>query len=150
MPRTLTSANSSLIIAIPDVFPVPLPVEGYATDDAFAVEQFTTAEAVMGVDGKMSAGYMPAIKPLTITLQADSPSLEIFDAWIGAMESAREVFYAEVTIVIPSIDKTYNLRKGALTNAMKLPPAKKTLQPVPYVIAFESVEPALISATVAL
>lgn len=145
MPRTLTSANSSFVLNIPGVFPIPIAVQGYATDDAFAVEAFDTAEAVMGVDGKMSAGFTPNVKKLTVTLQADSPSLEIFDAWVGAMESAREVFYGDATIVIPSINKTYNLRKGALTNAKKLPDAKKILQAVPYVITFESIEPALIA-----
>lgn len=145
MPRTITSANSSFVLNIPDVFPIPLAVQGYAADDAFSVEAFDVAEAMMGVDGKMSAGYTPNVKKLTVVLQADSPSLETFDAWVGAMEQAREVFLADVTITIPSINKTYNMRRGALTNAKKLPDAKKVLQPVQYVITFEAIEPALIS-----
>lgn len=148
MPRTITSANSTFILNIPGVFPAPLPIQGYAADDAFTVEPFDTAEAIVGVDGKLSAGFTPTPKKLTVMLQADSPSLEIFDAWLGAMESAREVFFAEATITLPSIAKTYNMRKGVLTNAVKLPPNKKTLQPVQYVITFESIEPALISATI--
>jgi hypothetical protein len=148
MPRTITSANSSFVLNIPGVFPVPIPLEGYAADDAFMVEPFDTAEALMGVDGKMSAGFTPNVKNLTVTLQADSPSLEVFDAWVGAMETNREVFYADATIVLPSISKTYNMRKGALKNATKLPDAKKVLQPVKYVIAFEAIEPALIAAVI--
>lgn len=148
MPRTITSANSTFVLAIPGVFPVPLPIQGYAADAAFAVESFDTAQALMGVDGRMSAGYTPEVKKLTVTLQADSPSLEVFDAWLGAMESAREVFFADATIVIPSISKTYNCRKGVLTNTPKLPEAKKVLQPVTYTITFEAIEPALIAATI--
>jgi hypothetical protein len=148
MPRTITSANSTFVLNIPGVFPVPLPIQGYAADDAFTVEPFDTAEALVGVDGKLSAGYTPTPKKLTVMLQADSPSLEVFDAWLGAMESAREVFFAEATIVLPAISKTYNLRKGVLTNAVKLPPNKKVLQPVQYTITFESIEPALIAATI--
>lgn len=143
--RTLTSANSVLTLNIPGVFPIPVGIEGYAADDAFAVEAFDLAEAVMGVDGKMSAGYTPNVKKLTVTLQADSPSVEVFDAWRQAIESAREVFFSEITITIPSVGKTYNLRKAILSNAMSLPPAKKILQPLPYVISFESVDVALIS-----
>ena len=146
MSRTITSANSTFVLNIPGVFPIPLAIQGYAADDAFTVEPFDTAEALMGVDGKMSAGYTPTPKKLTVMLQADSPSLEIFDAWVGAMESAREVFFADATIVLPSIQKTYSLTKGALTNAVKLPPNKKVLQPVQYVITFESIQPALIAA----
>lgn len=145
MPRTITSANSSFVLAIAGVFPVPIPIEGYAADDAFAVEPFDTAEALMGVDGKMSAGFTPSTKKLTVMLQADSPSLEVFDAWVGAMESAKEVFFAEATIVLPSVGKTFNMRRGVLSNAVKLPAAKKVLQPVQYVITFESIQPAIIS-----
>lgn len=143
--RTITSANSSFILTVPGVFPVGVPIQGYAADDAFSVEPFDTAEALMGVDGKMSAGFTPNIKKLTVVLQADSPSIEVFDGWVGAMEQSREVIFGTATITIPSIGKTYNMRKGALTNAKKLPDAKKVLQPVQYVITFESIEPALIS-----
>jgi hypothetical protein len=73
--------------------------------------------------------------------------LEVFDAWIGAKKSAREEFFCDATIVLPSIGKTYNLRKGSLSNVMTLPPAKKVLQPATYVITFESVEAALLAAT---
>jgi len=86
------------------------------------------------------------VKKLTVTLQADSPSLEIFDAWKGAQDSAREVFLCDATIVIPAISKTYNLVKGVLNNTSTMPDAKKTLQAVKYVITFESIEPALIAA----
>lgn len=145
MSRTITSANSSFVLSIAGVFNVPIPIEGYAADDAFAVEAFDTAETPMGVDGHMAAGFVPTPKKLTVMLMPDSPSLEVFDAWLGAMETAKEVFFAEATIVLPSIGKTYNMRKGVLTSAVKLPPAKKVLQPVQYVITFESIQPAVIS-----
>lgn len=145
MARTITSANSSFILNIPGVFPVPIPIQGYAADDAFTVEPFDMSETLMGVDGKLSGGYTPTPKKLTVMLQADSPSLEVFDAWAGATEQAREVFPAEATIVLPSIGKTYNLRRGFLKSATKLPPNKKVLQPVTYSIEFEAIDTALIS-----
>jgi hypothetical protein len=141
---TITSANSQVILSIPDVFPTPIALQGYAADDAFSVESFETAEALMGVDGVMSAGYTPNIKKFTIVFQADSASLEVMDAWVGAMESNNEVYFANMVIVLPSLGtngKSYNFTKGALTGAKKLPDAKKVLQPVAYVISWESIDP---------
>lgn len=143
--RTITSANSSFILSIPDVLGAPVPLQGYAADAAFAVEPFDTAEAVMGVDGKMSAGYTPNVKKLTVSLMADSDSVEVFNQWLGAMDQAREVFFCGATIVIPSIGKTFNCVKGVLTNTPKLPEAKKVLQALTYTITFEDIQPALIS-----
>lgn len=143
--RTITSANSSLVLNIPGVLAAPLPLEGYAADAAFAVEPFDTAEAIMGVDGKLSAGYTPQPKKMTISIQADSPSMEVFEQWLGAMEQQREVFFATLTVNIPSIQKTFNCTKGVLTNTPKMPEAKKTLQPVVFTITFEDIQPALLS-----
>lgn len=143
--RTLTSANSKLIISIPGVFPVPIPIEGYAADDAFTVDPFDMGETLMGVDGKLSGGYTPVPKKLNVVLQADSPSVDVFNAWAQAIQSARETLVAEVTVVIPSIGKTFTLTKGFLKQATMVPPNKKVLQPVNYSIEFETIQSALIS-----
>ncbi len=145
MARTITAANSSFVLAIAGVFPVPIPIEGYATDDAFTNEVFPMAQALMGVDGKLSSGYTPEPKKLTVMLMPDSPSLEVFDAWRQATETAKEVFLAEATIVLPALGKTYNMRKGTLTSATGIPGVKKVLQPAQFEITFESIQPAAIS-----
>lgn len=136
---TITSANSSLTLSVPDVFAVAQPIQGYAADDAFTNEAVDIGEAIMGVDGFMSAGFTPAITKLTITLQADSPSVTVFDAWLAAEKAAREKFFANVSISLPSVGKIYTLSKGALTKAKQLSDAKKVLQPVQYEVSFESV-----------
>jgi hypothetical protein len=139
MSSTITSANSVFTLVVPLVFPVPINVQGYAADDAFATEAVDSAEAVMGVDGKMSAGYTPFPTKLNVTLQADSDSISIFDTWLGAMQTAKEVFFGDATIVMPSVGRTYILTKGAMTRITQFPAAKKILQPVQYEITFESV-----------
>lgn len=142
--RTITSANSQFVLTIPDVFPAPVVMQGYAADDAFSVEAFDVAETLMGVDGNMSAGFVPNVKKLTFMLQADSPSLAAIEAWLGAMETAREVIFASAVIVLPSTQRTYIFTKGVLTNAKKLPDGKKVLQPVPYVITWQDIKAVLI------
>ena len=77
----------------------------------------------------------------TITLQADSPSKDIFTALIQAMKTAREVYFVSGSIALPSTGEAFTLTRGILTNAKQIPDAQKVLQPVDYVITWESVEP---------
>jgi hypothetical protein len=145
---TITAANSVFTLSIPDVFPTPQQLQGYATDDAFASENVEPAEAMMGVDGLMSAGFTPFPTKITIAFMADSPSIQIMESWLGAMKAAQEVFFADASILLPSVSKAYACTKGALTGAKQFPDAKKVLQAVQYVITWESVVPAPVPAPV--
>lgn len=136
---TITSANSVFTLTATAVFPVPQALQGYAADDAFAVEAIAMADVMMGVDGKLSAGYTPTPTKVTISLQADSPSIAIFQAIVDATRVSRDIIYLDGNIVLPATGKSYSLTKGVLTNASQIPDAKKTLQPQKYEITFESV-----------
>jgi hypothetical protein len=142
--RTITSANLVATLVVPDVFPVPQTLQGFAVDDAFDTENVETSEAVMGVDGKMSAGYTPAIIVQTWHFMPDSPSILLFDAWRGAEEAAQEVFFAQATIQLPSVGRSYVLANGVLTGYKPISDAKKILQAMQYTIKWEQISPALI------
>lgn len=137
--RTITSANSIFTLSVPTVNPTPQTLQGYATDDAFDTEAVNPAEAIMGVDGKLSGGFTPYPTKLTVHFQADSVSIDFFDNWLGAENAAREVFFAQATIVLPSVGKVYTFANGILTGGKVLSDAKKVLQPVAYTITWESV-----------
>ncbi|CAB3685247.1 hypothetical protein DXK93_11395 [Achromobacter sp. K91] len=141
---TLTSANSVLMLAVGGVFPVPQKIEGYASDSAFTFEAAKPAQVTMGVDGRMSAGYVPVPRVQTITIQPDSPSMRVFEIWMAASETAREVFYANGTLNIPSIDRKYTLTRGVLTQIPPAPDAKAMLQPMAFQITWQNVSPALV------
>ena len=141
---TITSANSVFTIVVPGLFPAPVQLRGYATDRAFTTEAVDLAEVQMGVDGRMTAGFVPNPTKQTITLQADSPSKDIFTALIQATKTAREVFYISGTIALPSTGESFTLTRGILTNAKQIPDAQKVLQPVDYVITWESVNRSLL------
>lgn len=136
---TITSANSVFKLNIPGLFPISQSLQGYATDDAFAAEAVDIAETMMGVDGKMSSGYTPFMTKMTIALQADSPSIFLFDTWIAAMKAAREVLPCNGAIFISGVSKAFTMTNGVLTNVKVLPDAKKVLQPQHYVITWESI-----------
>jgi hypothetical protein len=141
---TITSANSVFTLVVAGLFPAPVQLKGYASDKAFTTEAVDLAEVQMGVDGRMTAGYVPNPVKQTITLQADSPSKDIFTAVIQAMKTAREVFYISGSISLPSTGESFTLTRGILTNAKQIPDAQKVLQPVDYVITWESVNRSLL------
>lgn len=141
---TITSANSVFTIVIPGLFPAPVQLRGYASDKAFATEAIDLAEVQMGVDGRMTAGFTPNPTKQTVTLQADSPSKDIFTALIQAMKTAREVFYISGSIALPSTGESFTLTRGILTNTKQIPDAQKVLQPMDFVITWESVNRSLL------
>ena len=141
---TITSANSVFTLVVAGLFPAPVQLRGYACDKAFTTEAVDLAEVQMGVDGRMTAGFVPNPVKQTITLQADSPSKDIFTAIIQAMKTAREVFYISGSISLPSTGESFALTRGILTNAKQIPDAQKVLQPVDYVITWESVNRSLL------
>ena len=141
---TITSVNSVYTIVVPGIYPVPTRLEGYAVDKAFATEAVDLAEVQMGVDAKMSAGFIPNPVKQTITLQADSPSRDIFTVIIEAMKTAREIFWINGSISILATGEAYTLTRGILTSGKQIPDAQKVLQPVDFVITWESINRSLL------
>lgn len=139
MARTLTSANSSLVISVPGVFANPQVIQGYATDDAWDTENVKPNETMMGVDGNLSGGHTPYPVPLKIVLQADSDSVDVFDIWRQAEDAADEAFQASATLTVPGSQKVYSYIKGFLTSTKPSPNAKKVLGPQNFEITFQQV-----------
>lgn len=137
--KTLTAANSVFMLAIPGLYPIPQRIEGFATDDALSMEAVASAEVVKGVDGRSSGAWIPALFPQKIMLQADSPSLQIFENWAQAQITAREVMSANATIAIPAIGRKYNMTTGYLTKSTPMVSIKKTLQPGEYEITWDNI-----------
>jgi len=137
--RTITAANSILLLSVQSVFPVPVQLQGFATDDVFDTEGVQSVETMMGVDGRLSAGFTPAPIVQNFSLQADSPSNDIIEAWYLAMQSLREAFVATGSITLPATRRAYVLRRGFLTNYMPTPAGKKVLQPRRFTITWEGI-----------
>lgn len=139
---TLTTANSAISLMVRGLFPTPQKLQGYATDDSFAAEDVTPGEVQMGVDGQLSAGYVPYATALTFTLQADSPSIAMFDAVLEAQKAQKEMFIFDGTIILQGTGQKYAMTKGFLTSATPMSSGKKVLQPRKFTITFENVSPA--------
>jgi len=140
--RTLTTANSVLQLAVTGLFPVPQRLQGYATDDIFSTEALDSAEVIMGVDGKLSAGFVYVAVKQSYSLQADSNSNAIFEQWYAQQQALRDVLFAQATIALPSLQQKWAMTNGVLTSFPPMPDGGKTLKPRKFGITWESISPA--------
>lgn len=137
----ITSANSEFTLTIPGVFFGPVILQGYAVDDAFDTANVKPAEAKIGVDGRKSSGFTPYLVPMKIHFMADSPSIDIFDQWLGALNAAKDDLPAsQGSIWSPSLGKAWALTNGTLTESSVVPNAKKLFEAQEYEITWEAVQ----------
>lgn len=146
---SITSANAKLTLTVRNSSGIvvgPFTVEGYAQDAAFGVEAVDAAEALMGVDGKLSGGFLPQPTKMTISLMPNSPSIALFDAWNSAQKVLGDVLVADGFVAAPSLGKAWALVKGFMTRLTPLPTARKTFsEPQTFELTFESSTPAPIT-----
>jgi len=136
---TLTTANSAATLVVRGLFPVPQALQGYSTDDSFSAEDVKPGEVQMGVDGKLSAGYVPYPTEISFTFQADSRSTQMFDIVLGAQVAAKEMFIFDGTLILQGTGEKFAMTTGYLTSASPMSSSKKMLQPRKFTITFESV-----------
>lgn len=139
MSGNITSANSVLALGVTGLFTIPQQLQGFGADDAYSVDPVDVAETLVGVDGVMSSGWIPQIKVMSVTLQADSASNTFFEAWYAAQEAGRVIYPAFGIITQESIGRVYTLTNGVLANFSPLGDAKKTLQPRTFQIKWQSI-----------
>lgn len=133
MTGTLTTANSSIQFSAEALFPSAVGIAGYSADDIWDTEAVENGEYSMGIDGNLSAGFVFNEVPLTLTLQADSASLPVFEQVWGYEASNRTKLRTQLTISLPGLGRRYEFKNGFM-KTYKAPPGKKTLQP--GVVAF--------------
>lgn len=140
---SITSANSVFMLGIIPIFPVPQRLQGFSADDIFSTDAIEPAEVSMGVDGKLSSGFVFVAIKQSVTLQADSDSNTIFDLWYAAQQVAKDTFNAVGIVSLPSIGTTWALTNGTLTSFAPIPDGGKILKPRKFQITWESVSPAV-------
>ncbi len=148
-PISITSANAKLTLTVRSPAGIvvgPFTVEGYAQDASLATETVDAAEALMGVDGKIAAGYLPRITKQQISLMANSPSIALFEAWDNAQKVLGDVLVADGFVAAPSLGKAFACVKGFLTRLTVMPTGRKTFsEPMVYELSWESITPAPIT-----
>jgi hypothetical protein len=138
---TITAANSVYMLAVAGLFPTPQQLQGFSADAAFDTDASEPAEVVIGVDGKMSAGFVPFLTRQTISIMSDSASSLLFEDWLAAQKAAREVFLANAVITLPSVNRAYVLTQGVLTSIVSIPGTRKVLQARNFIITWADINP---------
>lgn len=140
--KTITAANSVYMLSVVGLFDTPQQLQGYAADAAFSGDARTPSEVVQGVDGAMSVGFAFSLYKQKISLMPDSDSYVMFEDWLAAQEASREVLIANATIILPSINRQYNLVRGVISSIKPIVDVKKVLQASEFEITWQTVQPA--------
>lgn len=138
---SITSANAVLTLSQPILFPSPQRLQGFAADDIYDVDQIKSVEAVMGVDGVLSFGFVYQAVTQNIILQADSQSNDFFDILWSQMQAAQDVYPLNGVIILPGIATKFGMINGGLTEYKPIADAKRTLQPRRFQITWARVFP---------
>lgn len=138
---TLTAANSVITLAIAGVFSAPVQLQGYDVDDVFSTDPVETAETRMGVDGHLAAGWIPTPTTVEYALQADSPSVLLFENWDAAQQASRELLIASGSVRLPAIGRQYTKVRGILQRIPRMPGAGRVLRPRRFTVIWESITP---------
>ena len=131
----ITSANATVALSVGGLFSVTL--ENFSADSSFTSDTVQAAETRMGVDGHMAAGFTPAIKTITINLEAGSPSTEYMQLLRQVQEVNMKPYKVQMVISIPSIGKRYTFSEGVLQSYKDLPDGQNVLSPTQWVFHFE-------------
>lgn len=139
--RTLTAANAVIALSIPALFSTPQILQGFSADNVFETNSPDVAETASGVDGFLSAGYVYNPVDQTITLQADSLSNDVFDAWLATSKQQQTVFRCQGRTQLPALGKSYIMVNGVLVNMAPIPAVNKLIQQRKFLIRWQDIQP---------
>ena len=139
--RTLTAANCILMLGIEGLYNAPRRIQGFSADDVSDFDALGIGETQMGVDGRLSAGFVHNPTAQNITLQADSESNDLFENWTQAERQRKEKYIAFGSILMRATGKRYIMTRGFLMSTSLMPAIRKTLQPRRYSLVWENISP---------
>ena len=102
-PNTITAANSVILFRCAGIYDQWVQLEGAQSDAFLSMADVTLAQTRLGVDGKQSIGYIPHETPVTVSLEANSPSRMIMENVKNYFTRNSEVSLCEIQVSYPSI-----------------------------------------------
>ena len=139
---TITSANSVVTLTASGLFSTPVQLQGYSTDKAWDTAAQVVTETQIGVDGRKTAGLVYNAVKQTFSFQADSPSVQIFEAIYAAQRAVRDVYYLSATIILPATGQAYVCNKGTLEDYNSVASASHVLTMREFSVNWGSIQPA--------
>lgn len=138
---TITAANAVLLLTVAGLFDSPQPLQGFSTDDIFDTDNLVSGEPRMGVDGRLSAGWVPNPVVMNINFMADSPSILLFERWVLTEQQSLDKFIAGMHVSLKAINRKYTLTRGFLISGPPTPRAARVLEARRYTLQWESLTP---------
>jgi len=140
MARFLTAADAIIMLTIPGLFSTPQQLQGFSADNVYDMGDLDIAETAMGVDGKLSAGYVFNPVEQSFTLMASSESNDLFETWAAASRQGKTVFPCNGSTTLPATQRSYISTNGYLVRLPPMPGAGKILQQRKFTVRWESVQ----------
>jgi hypothetical protein len=136
----ITSANATGILTVDQLFPAGVELLMFGTDQAAVMDSLDITETRMGVDAHMVAGVVGNIYPLTLTLEAASPSTPALSTVWTSMRNNLVLYECSIAFTVPSIKKVFTWSRGVMKSGVIFPALKRVLDPTTWVFHFEKLD----------
>lgn len=140
MALDIGSANATAVLTVDDLFPSGITLDTFGSDQSITQDTITIAETRMSLDGKLLAGVVPSIYPVTITLEAPAQATKSLTTLWNACLTTFGIYNCSLVFTVPSIKRVFTWSNGVLVSGTPSPAAKKTLDPTTWLFHFESFE----------
>lgn len=135
----ITSANSTLRLVCPAMYPSGFDFDDFAADRMFETAALQIKEDMMSADGKYHAGIVFNPVEFTVSLSPTSQAGDKLDTIFNAEQAAMSAFSLNITLTVPALDATWNFVNGVLYSWNPNPSGARVLQPRQAVFHFERV-----------
>lgn len=135
----ITSANAVITLTVPLIFPTPVRLQQFSTDDIYDTDDIDLVETSMGVDGNLTGGMVFTPVPQTFSFMADSPSVAIFETWMAQQIANVTTYTGNMRTRLDGIEATFVQTKGFLQKGAALPSAGKTLKVRKFTLIWQRV-----------
>ena len=102
-PNTITAANTVIQFQCEGIYDDWIRITGAQSDSFLTMADITMAQTRLGVDGKQSMGWIPHEVPLTLSLEANSPSRMVMENVQNDFTQNSEVRLCKIQVSYPSI-----------------------------------------------
>lgn len=102
-PNTITAANTVISFICEGIYDDWLRLTGAQSDSFLTMADITMAQTRLGVDGQQSMGWIPHEVPLTLSLEANSPSRMVMENVQNDFTRNSEVRLCKIQVYYPSI-----------------------------------------------
>lgn len=126
--QDITSANAVCVLTIEGGVANAIPVDSFSTDQAINAETMEIAETRLTLDGKLLAGYVPSMVPVTLTLEPTSNAYRLIELGFQKAREGKKAMRCSLVFTLPGIKKVVRYGDGVLQSLTMIPPVGRTMQ----------------------